>query len=176
VGHDEARFEELHRRAFRPLSAYALRRNSPDDAADVVADTLLVVWRRLADVPPPPDDLPWLYGVARRVLANQRRATERRSVLTERLAAELTPARRAVEPAGDLARAMDALRDDQRELLRLAAWEGLTATQLGVALGCSANAAAIRLHRARAALRTALEHGERPGPARTSPSRRPTDA
>jgi RNA polymerase sigma-70 factor, ECF subfamily len=59
------------------VRAYALRRASPDAAQDVVADTFLVVWRRLEDVPA--DALPWLYGIARRVLANQRRSADRSS-------------------------------------------------------------------------------------------------
>jgi RNA polymerase sigma-70 factor (ECF subfamily) len=171
-----ARFEDIHRRAFGPLTAYALRRGSPHDAADVVAETLLVAWRRLDELPPAPDDVPWLFGVARRVLSNQRRSSTRRSALVERLAVEIAPAVRPVEPDGSLAAAMAGLRDDQREVLRLVVWEGLTTSQLAVALGCTPNAAAARLHRARWALRVALDSDERTGPSWTGLVRRPTDA
>jgi RNA polymerase sigma-70 factor, ECF subfamily len=171
---DQARFEDLHRRAFRPLSAYALRRASPEDAADVVGETLLVAWRRLDDVPAPPDDVPWLYGVARNVLANQRRATRRRSAAVDRLTAELRTARRE-GPDASLADALRRLPEDQQELLRLVAWEGLQPRELAVVLGCTANAAAIRLHRARAALRQALAD-ERIGEERTGTDRRSADA
>ena len=172
---DHARFEDLHRRAFRPLTAYALRRAAPDDAADVVAEALLVAWRRLDDLPPPPDDVPWLYGVARNVLANQRRSTRRRSAAVERLAAELRTAKRDTADTEPVTRALRRLPEDQQELLRLVAWEGLRPRDLAVALGCTANAASIRLHRARTALRQAMAD-ERIDDDRTGTSRRPADA
>jgi DNA-directed RNA polymerase specialized sigma24 family protein len=54
----------------RAVSAYALRRTTPAEADDVVAETFLIAWRRLNEIPPDPK--PWLLGVARRALANQR--------------------------------------------------------------------------------------------------------
>lgn len=172
---DHARFEDLHRRAFRALSAYALRRASPEDAADVVAETLLVAWRRLDSLPPPPDDVPWLYGVARNVLANQRRSTRRRRAAVERFAAELRTARRHVPAPDPVGHALRGLPEEQQELLRLVAWEGLQPRELAVVLGCTPNAASIRLHRARSALRQALAD-ERIGDGRTGTSRRAADA
>jgi RNA polymerase sigma-70 factor, ECF subfamily len=80
----EHRFELLFRANYPAVRAYALRRSSGDSAQDVVAETFLVAWRRLDDVPA--DALPWLYGVARRVLANQRRTMRRSEALGERLA------------------------------------------------------------------------------------------
>ena len=171
---DHARFEELHRRAFRPLTAYALRRAAADDAADAVAETLLIAWRRLDAVPRPPDDVPWLYGVARNVLANQRRSTRRRGAAVERLAAELRTAKRPTPDLDSVSAALRRLPADQQELLRLVAWEGLQPRELAVVLGCTANAASIRLHRARHALRQALAD-ERITDERTDVMRRPTD-
>ena len=172
---ERARYDDLYRRAFRPLTAYALRRAAPEDAADVVAETLLVAWRRLDAVPPPPDDVPWLYGVARHVLANQRRSARRRSATVERLAAELRTAKRHTPAPDPTGHALRRLPPDQQELLRLAAWEGLQPRELAVVLGCTPNAASIRLHRARAALRRAMAD-ERIGDDRTGTSRRPADA
>ncbi|MGI8702451.1 MAG: RNA polymerase sigma factor [Nocardioidaceae bacterium] len=79
-------FDENH----LPLLAYALRR-TPDacDAAEVLADTMLVAWRRIEEVPAGEETRPWLYGVARRVLGNRRRGDERRQRLTDRLALEI---------------------------------------------------------------------------------------
>ena len=172
---DHARFEDLHRRAFRSLTAYALRRASPEDAADIVAETLLVAWRRLDAVPLAPDDVPWLYGVARNVLTNQRRSTKRRSAAVERLAAELRTARPHAPAPDPVGHALGDLPEDQQELLRLVAWEGLQPRELAVVLGCTPNAASIRLHRARSALRKALA-AERIADDRTGTPRRATDA
>ncbi|HEX6652604.1 MAG TPA: sigma factor, partial [Thermoleophilaceae bacterium] len=69
------RFERMFRDSYPLVRAYALRRAAPEGAQDVVAETFLVAWRRLEDVPE--DPLPWLYGAARRVLANQRRSAAR---------------------------------------------------------------------------------------------------
>jgi RNA polymerase sigma-70 factor, ECF subfamily len=164
---DEADPEEPFRRLFdisyRPLLAYALRRGaSPADAEDVVAETLLVAWRRRDEVPGDAEALPWLYGVARRVLANQRRGRVRRQRL-ERLLGRPPAVGELVEEEAQLAEeARMVLATSRRlstadqEVLRLAAWEGLSHRQIALSLGCSDNAAALRLHRARLRLREAL--------------------
>jgi RNA polymerase sigma-70 factor (ECF subfamily) len=154
-----ARFEELYRQHVGDVAAYALRRTSPDVAEDVVADTFLVVWRRLERVPDKP--LPWLYAVARRTLANHRRSAARLESLTQRLQFEF----RAVPPNpvdGGLLDALRSLRGDDREVLMLIAWEGLTPTEAAQALDCSPVACRIRLHRARKRLARALDHPVRP--------------
>jgi RNA polymerase sigma-70 factor, ECF subfamily len=82
----EERFAALFDRTHRPLLAYAVRRVAdPADAADIVAETFLVAWRRLDEVPPDEQARPWLFGVARRVLANYYRGEHRRHALGERL-------------------------------------------------------------------------------------------
>src|SRR6478672_3188813 len=80
----EVQFERLFRSEADAVRAYALRRADPADADDVVAETFLVAWRRLDDVPS--DPRPWLLSVARRVVANRRRSNRRVVSLTERLA------------------------------------------------------------------------------------------
>jgi RNA polymerase sigma-70 factor (ECF subfamily) len=67
--------------------------------------------------------------------------------------------------------ALDSLSPADRELLRLIAWEQLSATEAGYVLGCSEAAARVRLHRARGRLAravTRLEQSERPGIHRTA--------
>ncbi|MCO8271077.1 hypothetical protein M1L60_10780 [Actinoplanes sp. TRM 88003] len=51
---------------------YARRRVDDEQADEVVAETFVVAWRRLAEIPAA--ELPWLFGVARRVSANVRRS------------------------------------------------------------------------------------------------------
>lgn len=144
------------------MLGYALRRSDdPDDAADAVGETFLIAWRRFEDVPTDDRARAWLYGTARRVLANQRRGSRRRDHLAERLASEARIAVATVQPEtgsdADAARAFRRLKPAQRELLALVAWEGLAPRELATALGCSVNAAKIRLHRARRAFARELE-------------------
>lgn len=147
------RFEALYEAYHGPVLAYVLRRtDSPEDAADVIAETFLTSWRRLDEVPRGAEARLWLYGVARRVLANHHRGERRRSALADRLRDELAVAYRPPEYTGELARIAAVFRRlpaDQRELLALGAWEGLDYGQIAVVLGCSRNAVRIRLHRAR---------------------------
>jgi RNA polymerase sigma factor (sigma-70 family) len=147
-----SRFESIFEATQRELLAYALRRTrSHQDAEDAVAETFTVAWRRLHDMPSGDRALPWLYGVARRVIANQRRGQERRLRLHLKLAAEVSPSGASGDrERGRALAALDRLRPDDQEILRLVAWEGLSHAQIGEALGITTNAVAIRLHRARA--------------------------
>ena len=146
----EEDFHRLFTAYNRYVLAYALRRcNDRVDAEDVVAGTFTVAWRRFADAPAEELRLPWLYAIAARVLANQRRSARR--LLALRLRLRELPAAPTPERS-DLPEVLAALRElrpEEQEVLRLAAWEGLTTAELAVALGCSENAATIRLHRAR---------------------------
>ena len=165
---DRERFELLFDRHRRAVLGYALRRvEQPADAADVLAETFLVAWRRLEDVPDGAAGLPWLLAVARRVLANQRRGRRRRDGLAERLRGELTAALPAHTGAlgggegergepGRLATALARLSEADREIVLLAGWEELEPAQIAVVLGIGGEAARTRLHRARARLRDAL--------------------
>jgi len=153
-----SRFEAVYRAYRSQVLGYVLRRTqSPDDAADVIAETFLTAWRRLDEMPPDPQARLWLYGVARRVLANHRRGERRRSALGDRLRADL--GRSWSQPEhGEIAAAFGRLPEDQRELLALNAWEGLDYGQIAAVLGCSRNAVRIRLHRARKRFASELEH------------------
>lgn len=148
-----ARFQQLYEQSYRSLVGYARRRTAnPEDAADVVADTFLVAWRRMSVIPPGDEAVPWLYGVARNVINNQRRGARRRDQLARRLQNEPQPLSveetEAVETSATTA-ALSRLSAVDREVLCLQAWEGLTASELAVALGCSNTAARVRLMRAR---------------------------
>jgi RNA polymerase sigma factor (sigma-70 family) len=152
-------FEELFRQNYAAVRGYALRRTSPEAAQDAVAETFLVAWRRLDDVPE--DALPWLFGVARRVLANQRRASGRGEALQQRLAG--AGAGRPASPEesvteSDVVRAALArLSERDREALMLVAWHGLSRKRAARAAGCTRTAFDVRLHRARRRLAAQLE-------------------
>jgi RNA polymerase sigma-70 factor (ECF subfamily) len=168
------RFSRLFAETERELLAYALRRvDRPEDAADVVAETFLVAWRRLDKVPPGDEARLWLYGVARRQLANQRRGQLRRSRLADRLRAELPAAvagGRAPEDhrVGAVLAALARLDEEDREILRLTSWEGLTPSEIATVVGVPAVTVRSRLHRARKRLRSELLQGDAGAPATTS--------
>ena len=138
VDGSEDRFRALFAEQSRALLTYALRRvPDPADAADVVAEVFLVAWRRLDDVPPGAEARLWLFGVARRVVGNQRRGELRRSKLAGRLRQELsglvTPDLSSDRATAQVVRtAMARLDGDDRELLWLTGWEGLTPGEIAV--------------------------------------------
>ncbi|HEX6667607.1 MAG TPA: sigma-70 family RNA polymerase sigma factor [Solirubrobacterales bacterium] len=160
----EKKFARLYAENGRHVMAYALRRaGRPEDAADAVSETFLVAWRRVEDLPPEEEIQPWLYGVARRVLANQRRGDVRRARLGERLRHEL-PRLASTDPAPDIedvpTRILNRMEARDREVLLLAGWEGLGPAQIATVLGISGPAARNRLHRARRRFRKELERAE----------------
>ena len=142
-----ARFRVLYDAAYPRVTAYALRRaRSPEDALDVVAETMLIAWRRFDEIPEGPTRLPWMFGVARRVLANHYRAERRKDGLMQRAATE----EKGPAPGFDLIHeALDRLRPDQREILTLSTWDDLDNDEIAAALGLTPAAVAVRLHRAR---------------------------
>ena len=151
-------FEEIAAEVADPIRRYALRRADPDTADDVLAETLLVVWRRLDEVPPD-GRLPWSYAVAGNVLSNIRRGRKRQHNLVERIVA-LDPPAATVDapelPDPAVHRALALLRADDQELLRLWAWEQLAPAEIASVLGLTPNAVRIRLHRARGRFAEAL--------------------
>jgi RNA polymerase sigma factor (sigma-70 family) len=159
------RFDELYAAYHRQVLGYLLRRTGDtDDAADAFADTFLTAWRRLDDVPEGESARMWLYGTARRTLANYRRGERRRVALADRLRADLARSYQPPEYEGELAAisaALASLPEPDRELIALVAWEGLDAGQIGTMLGCSRNAARIRLHRARRKLAAEMARQQR---------------
>lgn len=156
----EARFNALFVGNRAALLRYAIRRTAdPQDAADVVADTFLVAWRRLEDVPSGAAARLWLFGVARRVLGNWHRTETRRTALSQRLVAELGHLTvSAPEPAESslVLRALRQLPESDAELLRLLAWEELKPAQIATVLGIPAGTVRVRLHRARRRLASAM--------------------
>jgi RNA polymerase sigma-70 factor (ECF subfamily) len=136
--------------------AYALRRSDRETADEVTARVFLVAARRRRSVPA--DPLPWLYGVARRVLAEERRSQRRRQGLNGRLrSTAVEDVSEPTLPDQSLARALRSISATDREALLLCYWEELDLAQIARVMGCTRAAAAVRLHRARGRLRRALE-------------------
>lgn len=153
------RFEEIYAEHLAAVQAYVRRRAPEAFVDDVVSDTFVVCLRRIDRVPD--DPLPWLYAVARKTLANERR--KRARVAHGQVSQVSEPA-----PAGDgvLAAAFNSLGEQDREVLRLVAWEGLSLSDAASVLGCSSVACRVRYHRAksRLAARLAAAASFRPEP------------
>ncbi|MFT3875960.1 MAG: RNA polymerase sigma factor [Propioniciclava sp.] len=159
----EERFNALFAAHRLALMSYAVRRVAdPQDAADVVADTFLVAWRRIDEVPPGEGVRPWLFGVARRVLANVHRGESRRTGLARRLGNEWgrvwIPAPEPEPPT--VVRALRLLSDSDAEIVRLLAWEELAPSEIAVVLDLAPGTVRVRLHRARRRLAAAMERIE----------------
>lgn len=141
------RFEAVAEEVFDHLQRYLRRRAQPPDAEDALADVMLTVWRRIDDAPAE-HILPWCYGIARRTLANQRRSRRRHLRLVERMGAEprleMSPDPADEGPGPELAEALASLADDDREVLRLWAWEQLEPREIAPVIGVSVNAASLR--------------------------------
>lgn len=158
-----SRYEALVTAVVEPMRRYALRRTDHASAEDVVAEALLVIWRRLDDVPAG-GELPWCYAVTRRCLANSDRSRRRRTSLVARIALLDRPgdgaADEPVVPDPAVHQALRRLPIDDREVLRLWAWEDLRPAEIAEVLGITPNAVSIRLHRAKGRLATALGRPE----------------
>jgi RNA polymerase sigma-70 factor (ECF subfamily) len=160
----EAGLDDLYRRYHRPILAYCLRRTSRDKAHEAMNETFTVAWRRAADLPPGDQALPWLYGVARNVLAHQHRSATRFT----RLVAKTASIARPHPPQPDaivvqrqeydaVIQAVDRLSRDDREMLLLSAWEGLTHAEIAENTGYSLAAVDKRLARAKKRLKRQFE-------------------
>jgi RNA polymerase sigma factor (sigma-70 family) len=160
-----ARFEAVYRETYGQITAYTARRcASPQDAADVVAETFAIAWRRMGELPDGQEATLWLYGVARKVLANHYRGEVRRQARSVQLDVEMADLYGASPDSGvelkAIAQIFQTLSHDDRELLSLVGWEGLDRHEVATVLGLSRNAVRIRLHRARRRFARALAEAD----------------
>ena len=159
-GDEHARFTQMYERYYPRVLGYAARRVALDQAREVADETFLVAWRKLSDIPETAV-LPWLLVVARNTIVDQVRRGRRRDAL----ALELARCVEAVnQPGADVIAvermtvlgALARLPDRDREALMLTVWDGLTNREAAAAMGCSPATFAVRLHRARRRLATAM--------------------
>lgn len=168
-------FEALVAEVYVPVQRYLRRRTDPAAADDVLGDVLLVMWRRIDDIPA---DYPvaWCYGVAHGCLANSVRGARRQQQLLRRLSQVAGPAVSPPSEDTDLDAALGDLTPVDRELLRLWAWEELAPREIAMVLGITPNAASIRLHRATRKLRDRLQERKDGGPGGHLGQRQGTEA
>lgn len=155
--------ELVEREAGKLLNYFVRRTARADDAADLLGETLLIVWRRESSIPE--DDTRskmWMYGIARKVLAGQHRTARRRTALSQRLAEELLtalPAPTDDVAAAEVRSAIELLDEVDQEIIRLYYWDGFTLAEAATLLGIRQVTVRSRHARARAKLRTHLAAG-----------------
>jgi RNA polymerase sigma factor (sigma-70 family) len=155
---DADEFDAFYRAHVGDVRAYCLRRADPTLAEDAVAETFAIAWRRRAEITNQPRG--WLLGVARRVLANRRRADRRQANVAARLAEQPLADAAHNADAPPVLDALSRLAPGDQEVLMLAAWEELSSREAARVLGCSPVAARLRLHRARRRLAQSLSEIE----------------
>jgi RNA polymerase sigma-70 factor (ECF subfamily) len=153
---DDAKFAEIYSRYGRQVQAYCARRIDRSHVADAVAETFLVAWRRLDQIDDVDAALMWLYGTAYRVVGHQLRSRSRARSLVQRLRgvavaeAETSDSIAVRREQTDLVMlAASRLKEIDREVLRLELWEGLTHSEVAVALAIKPESARQRASRAR---------------------------
>lgn len=153
-----AEFRSLYERSLSGIYRFVVR-SLPlqrGDADDLVADIYLVAWRRINDVPEPPEDVLWVYGVARNVISQHRRAAGRKGNLAHALASQRQTPTFEVELDTRVLEAIENLPVSQHEVIQLVTWEGMSLQDAALVLGCSTNAVKVRLHRAKRMLRSRM--------------------
>lgn len=146
--HAADRFRDVYARHYPDVVRYGLRRLDGLTAAEELAqEVFLVAWRRRAELPA--RTLPWLYGVARRLLANHWRARRAVPTFVELTETAALDRHDGVVRLVDVRTALLCLSEDDQEILRLVGWEQLSLAETALVLGCGLAAAKVRLHRAR---------------------------
>jgi len=157
------RFRVLYNDLYDDLWRYVQRRSiSTEEARDTLSEVFLVAWRRLEDIPAGQEARLWLFGVARNLVKTSWRKRKRRGDLVVRIGSEMSTRGTTDEELDNsgvlkIVKALQFLSENDQEILRLVAWEDLSHKEISVVLGCSENAVAIRIRRARVRLMKVMQ-------------------
>jgi RNA polymerase sigma factor (sigma-70 family) len=175
----QGQFQNLYETHYSAVYAFIVRRvyGSKEDAADIASEVFMTAWRRVDQLPAPPEDRLWIFGVARRVLYRHARGDTRRSRLAGRLRSEVAVSLNRTDSAEGVLTdrmrvqaAIARLSPSDRDVLSLVYWEHLNQAEVAKVLGCSINAVALRLLKAKARLREALQRDQVDGDERSTQS------
>ena len=157
------RFRILYNALYDDQWRYVQRRSvNNEEARDTLSEVFLVAWRRLEDIPAGQEARLWLFGVARNLVKTSWRKRKRSGDLVDRIGNEISTRRVTDEELDNsgvlkIIKALQFLSENDQEILRLVAWEDLSHKEFSVVLGCSENAVAIRIRRARVRLMKVMQ-------------------
>jgi RNA polymerase sigma-70 factor (ECF subfamily) len=159
---DSGAFEVLYRRYARPVFALALRRlGDRGRAEDAVQETFASVWRSARSYRQERGPgAPWLYAVARNAIVDRRRALgEPPAEPVDEAAKDPGPPERAESSwtAWRVHRALGELPDNERQLIELAYWGGLSQSEIAQFLDVPLGTVKTRTRSALARLADVLE-------------------
>ncbi|WP_372488180.1 RNA polymerase sigma factor [Cryobacterium zhongshanensis] len=129
------------------------------DAADLVAEVMVTVWRKRAQLPADHEQARmWCFGITRNLLRNYARGERRRGELGSALRATLvgTEVELDAEEVVAIRELIDQLEPDLAEVVTLLHWEGFNLAEIGRLQGVPAATVRARYRRARLALLAAL--------------------
>jgi RNA polymerase sigma-70 factor (ECF subfamily) len=153
-------FNELYRDNRLSILNYFLRRtNDREQAADCLAQTFLIAWRRIDDIPAGIEDRLWLYGVARRINSETKRSKFREERLLQRVVSAMSPRPETTNTSdseAQLHEALAKLSHEDREIVLLNVWDQLNPIDIAAVLDMNVNTVKTRLHRSRSKLKAAL--------------------
>ena len=159
---DSGAFELLYRRYARPVFALALRRlGDRGRAEDAVQETFASIWRSARSYRQERGPgAPWLYAVARNAIVDRRRALGEPPVEpVDEAAGDPGPPERAESSwtAWRVHRALGELPDNERQLIELAYWSGLSQSEIAQFLDVPLGTVKTRTRSALARLADVLE-------------------
>jgi RNA polymerase sigma-70 factor, ECF subfamily len=159
---DRDAFELLYRRYARPVFGLALRRlGDRGRAEDAVQETFASIWRAARSYRPERGPgAPWLYAVARNAITDRGRArTEPPAEVPEGSSPDAGPPERAEAgwTAWRVHRALEELSQDERAVIELAYWSGLSQSEVAEYLGIPLGTVKTRTRAALARLADVLE-------------------
>jgi RNA polymerase sigma-70 factor, ECF subfamily len=139
--------------------AYSIVRDSAT-AADVVQATFIKAWRAAGTFNPERDLGPWLYTIARRQAIDTLRRERRVEPVEPEVidVIELPPSLESTWEAWEVRLAVDQLPDDEREVVRLAWFVGLSHPEIADQLAVPVGTVKSRSHRAHKRLASLLAH------------------
>ena len=166
IGTDPELFDAFYSENLENLQRFVARRvGDPERAADLTADIFLAAIESAHRFQPRSTPRAWLYGIARIVVAEDRRRGAREQVRQKRLrgsalldeeeAARIERRIDAAAQSRQLYEAMACLSEDERAVLELVAIDELSVAEAAAVVDVSPVTARVRLHRARRKLRVA---------------------